>query len=144
MKLLDILIEAQDCWLAMDKFRRDRQRNKNYAYGRQWEDTVEVDGITMREEDYIKSQGNIALKNNLIRRLVQAVLGVYRSQAKEPACIARDRAEQSFAETMSTVLQYNMQLNRMDEINARTMEEFLISGLAVQRKWFGWQRGKSD
>lgn len=98
----------------------------------------------MREEDYIKSQGNIPLKNNLIRRMVQAVLGVYRSQAKEPTCTARDRDEQKYGETMSTVLQCNMQLNRMTEINARCMEEFLISGFVVQRKWFGWRDNKLD
>ena len=45
---------------------------------------------------------------------------------------------------MSTVLQCNMQLNRMAEINARCMEEFLISGFVVQRKWFGWRNNQLD
>lgn len=98
----------------------------------------------MKEEELIKKQGNVPLKNNLIRRMVQAVLGVYRSQAKEPTCTARDRDEQRYGETMSTVLQCNMQLNRMTEINARCMEEFLISGFVVQRKWYGWRENKLD
>lgn len=139
-----VLMEAQQYWLAMYKYRRDRERNKNYTYGRQWEDYICVDGKQMKEEDYIKSQGNLPLKNNLIRRMVQAVLGVYRSQAKEPTCTARDRDEQQYGETMSTVLQCNMQLNRMTEINARCMEEFLISGFVVQRKWYGWRNDKLD
>lgn len=140
----EVLLQAQNYWMHMDKFRRDRERNKNYAYGRQWDDLICVDGKMMREEDYIKSQGNIALKNNLIKRLVNSVLGVYRSQSKEPTCTARDRSEQKYAETMSTVLQYNMQLNRMGEMNARCMEEFLISGFVVQRKWYGWRNDKLD
>ena len=143
-RAFDVLWEAQSYWMAMETFRTDRERNKNYTYGKQWDDVICVEGKVMREEDYIKSQGNIPLKNNLIRRMVQAVLGVYRSQAKEPTCTARDRDEQKYGETMSTVLQCNMQLNRMTEINARCMEEFLISGFVVQRKWIGWRDNKLD
>lgn len=139
-----VLMEAQHYWNQMDEFRRDRERNKRYAYGDQWNDKICVDGKTMTEEDYIKSQGNIPLKNNLIRRLVKSVLGVYRSQMKEPTCTARDRDEQKLGETMSTILQCNMQLNRMSEVNARTMEEFLISGFIVHRKSYGWRNGKED
>lgn len=143
-RAFDILMEAQYYWSHMDRFRRDRERNKNYNYGKQWEDKVCVNGKTMTEEEYIKSQGNIPLKNNLIRRLVRNVLGVYRSQMKEPTCTARDRDEQRASETMSTILQYNNQLNKMGELNARSMEELLISGLVVHRKSFGWLNGKQD
>lgn len=143
-RAFEVLWQAQQYWLAMETFRRDRERNKNYTYGRQWDDYVCVNGKMMKEEDLIKKQGNVPLKNNLIRRMVQAVLGVYRSQAKEPTCTARDRDEQRYGETMSTVLQCNMQLNRMTEINARCMEEFLISGFVVQRKWYGWRENKLD
>lgn len=143
-RAFDVLWEAQQYWQAMETFRQDRERNKKYTYGKQWDDYICIDGNMVKEEDYIKSQGNVALKNNLIRRMVQAVLGVYRSQAKEPTCTARDRDEQKYGETMSTVLQCNMQLNRMTEINARCMEEFLISGFVVQRKWYGWRNDKLD
>lgn len=139
-----LLMEAQTYWGAMSDFRKERERNKRYTYGRQWEDMVCINGKWMREEDYIRSQGSVPLKNNLIRRLVRNVLGVYRSQSKEPTCTARDRDEQRLGETMSTILQCNMQLNRMSEVYARTMEEFLISGFIVHRKSYGWRNGKED
>lgn len=139
-----ILMEAQYYWSQMDDFRKDRERNKRYTYGFQWDDMICVDGKSMSEEEYIKSQGNVPLKNNLIRRLVRSVLGVYRSQSKEPTCTARDRDEQKLGETMSTILQCNMQLNRMNDVYARTMEEFLISGFIVHRKSYGWRNGKED
>lgn len=139
-----ILIDAQNYYNAMSRFRRDRERNKRYNYGDQWGDVVCVDGKKMTEEDYIMSQGNVPLKTNLIRRLVRTVIGVFRSQATEPTCIARDRDEQQQAETMSTVLQYNMQLNRMAEVYARSMEEYLISGMVVHRKWYGWRNDKLE
>jgi hypothetical protein len=143
-RAFDILMEAQYYWNQMEDFRKDRERNKRYTYGFQWDDMICVDGKSMSEEEYIKSQGNVPLKNNLIRRLVRSVLGVYRSQSKEPTCTARDRDEQKLGETMSTILQCNMQLNRMNDVYARTMEEFLISGFIVHRKSYGWRNGKED
>lgn len=143
-RAFDILMEAQYYWNQMEDFRKDRERNKRYTYGFQWDDMICVDGKSMTEEEYIKSQGNVPLKNNLIRRLVRSVLGVYRSQSKEPTCTARDRDEQKLGETMSTILQCNMQLNRMSDVYARSMEEFLISGFIVHRKSYGWRNGKED
>ena len=143
-RAFDILMEAQYYWNQMEDFRKDRERNKRYTYGFQWDDMICVDGKSMTEEEYIKSQGNVPLKNNLIRRLVRSVLGVYRSQSKEPTCTAHDRDEQKLGETMSTILQCNMQLNRMPDVYARSMEEFLISGFIVHRKSYGWRNGKED
>ena len=139
-----ILLEAQSYYSAMYRFRADRERNKRYTYGDQWGDMVCIDGKKMTEEEYILSQGNVPLKTNLIRRLVRNVIGVHRSQSVEPTCIARDRDEQQVAETMSTTLQYNMQLNRMNEMYARTMEEYLIGAMIVHRKWYGWRNDKMD
>lgn len=143
-RAFDILMEAQSYWGNMDRFRKDRERNKRYTYGDQWRDMIWVEGEYMTEEEYIAKQGNVPLKNNLIRRLVRNVLGVYRTQSKEPTCYARDREEQRLGETMSTTLQYNMQLNKMNEVLARSMEEFLVSGLIVHRKSFGWRNEKMD
>ena len=140
----EILWQAQQYWMAMETFRRDRERNKKYTYGKQWDDYICVDGKRMKEEDYIKSQGNVALKNNHIRRTVRQILGIYRDMAKEPICVARDRDEQKYGETMTTVLQCNMQLNQMKEIYARSMEEFCISGFVVHRKWYGWRNETLD
>lgn len=143
-RALDILLQAQTCWDNMDKFRRDRERNKRYMYGDQWGDKIYVDGKTKTEEEYILDQGRVPLKNNLIRRLVRNVLGVYRQQSKEPTCVARDRDEQRLGETMSVILQYNMQLNKAPKLYARSMEEFLMSGLIAHKKTYGWRRDKLD
>ncbi len=139
-----ILLEAQQYYSAMYKFRMERERNKRYNYGDQWGDIVCVDGKKMTEEEYIKSQGSVPLKTNLIRKQVTTVIGLFLGQQNEPTCIARDRDEQRQAETMSTVLQYNMQLNRMKEVYADSLEEYLISGLIMHRKWCGWRDNKVD
>ena len=63
-RAFDILMEAQYYWNQMEDFRKDRERNKRYTYGFQWDDMICVDGKSMTEEEYIKSQGNVPLKNN--------------------------------------------------------------------------------
>lgn len=93
-RALDVLLEAQTYYSNMYRFRKDRERNKRYYFGDQWGDIVEVNGCRMTEEQYIMKQGNVPLKNNLIRRLGRNVVGVYRQQATEPTCTARDRDEQ--------------------------------------------------
>ena len=143
-RAFEVLLAAQLCWSNMDRFRKERERNKRYAYGEQWKDIVCVDGESMTEEEYIMKQGSVPLKQNLIRRLVRAVLGVYRGQDTEPICKARDRNEQKMGETLTTLLQYNNQTNRMKEVNARSMEEYLISGFIMQRKWYGWRNDRLD
>ena len=141
MKLLQ---RARACWEAMGAFRQERERCKRFTYGDQWGDPVLTPEGTIREEDLIRRQGNMPLKNNLIRRLVRNVLGVFRNQWEIPTCEPRDAAERPQAEAMQQLLNYNIDLNRMEELYARTMEEFLISGMAVHRKWYGTRMGRSD
>lgn len=126
--LLDI---AVTCHNAGRGFRQERRRNKDYAYGRQWNDIITADGVSMSEGEYIFSQGNIPLKNNLIRRLVRNVLGVFRMRLQEKMK-SWDKAECQRAEA-----------NGMVTLYARTMEEFLISGMAVHRKWLGIRDGET-
>jgi hypothetical protein len=113
-------------------------------YGDQWGDMVQVNGKTMTEEDYIVSQGNIPLKNNLIRRLAKTVIGTYRNQNKTPVCVARDRNEQVLGEVMSTMLEYNNTLNELNELNARAFEEFVLSGLVVEKETYALREHKRD
>lgn len=142
----DIVMQAQDYWFGMEQFRQDRRRAKRYNYGDQWGDLIkDDDGHMVTEEQYIRQQGSEPLKNNLIRRLVKSVLGVYRSQAKQPTCFARDPGEKKLGETMTAVLQANMDRNEMGELYARGLEEYMISGLVAHKKWYGWNdQGQLD
>ncbi|MDR0973792.1 MAG: hypothetical protein LBM61_07420 [Prevotellaceae bacterium] len=146
--MLPLLYKAARAWDNLNKFRKDRERSKRYLYGDQWGDmvTVCINGKqeTMTEEKYILKQGNIPLKNNLIRRLVKTVLGTYRNQNKKPIAIARDREEQQLGETMSALLEYNYTLNEKKELDARMFEEFCMSGLAVQKESFGIRENLKD
>lgn len=120
---------AMECWRARAPFRKERTRNKNYTFGRQWDDVITVDGRRMTEEEYIVSQGNIPLKNNLLRRIVRNVLGVFRARLKE------------WGDALGDGERARMEGNGLFELYSRTMEEFLISGMAVHKKWVGRRGG---
>ncbi len=141
---IEILLQAQRCWLALARYRRERERNKRYHYGDQWGDTIQVDGRPITEEEWIRSQGSEPLKNNLIRRLVRNVIGVYCAQSGDTRCSVRDAAEEDLGRLMTTLLKYNNELNRLSALYTRTLEEFLIGGLVVHRKWYGTRNGRTD
>lgn len=140
-----VLLQAQKAWEEIDPFRHKRKRNRDYTYGKQWNDLIKLpDGRVMSEEEYIRQQGKVPLKNNLIRQMVKTVLGQFRNNQTQPVCVARDREEQNLGELMSAAVQYAYQHNRLQELDSRTMEEFLISGICFQKIGYGFRRGKSD
>ena len=144
-RAMDVLMEAQRCWDNMEGFRRERKRNKDYYFGKQWGDIIVVDGERMTEAEYIRRQGSVPLKNNLIRRLGRNVLGEYYKQNTEPTCFARDRSEQVYAECNTELLSYNADINSLSEEMARMFEDFLIGGFVVSRQRYGWDEdGQQD
>lgn len=143
-RAMDILLEAQRCWDKMSRYRAFRRRCWRYVNGDQWSDIVEVGGRSMSEEEYIKRQGGIPLKQNMMKKTINTVAGVYRSQNKEPVCTARDRDEQSISETMSIILQCNRQVNQSAELEAESFKEFLVSGMVIHAKSYGWRNNRLD
>lgn len=131
----DVLIEAERAWDALSLFRRDYIRNRNYLYGKQWNDRIKDPdtGKTITEEEYIKRQGKIPLKNNMIRQLVKNVLGQFSSNQTEPVCVAADRADQELGEMMSIAVKYAYRVNRMWGMDIRTLESFLIGAVACHK-----------
>lgn len=143
----EILLRAQRCWDSMYTFRKNRLRAKNYCYGKQWEDEIEIDGTLMTEKEYIRSQKSVPMTNNLIRRLVKNVLGAYRNQNKEPGVFTRDRQEQTYGEVISTLHKYAYQLNKKGTLSAKQLEDALIGGMVAEKKTAGWRQdrgGKFD
>lgn len=121
---MTIFKTAYETWLKGADFRTRRHRLKNYTYGRQWNDPV-VDaatGKTITEHDAAMNEtGRRPLTNNLIRRLVKTVIGHYRAEKEK-----RQLPEDGDTEKLYS-------LNRLNELDCRLLEEFLISGCAVQK-----------
>ncbi|MCH5226065.1 MAG: hypothetical protein J1D77_08675 [Muribaculaceae bacterium] len=118
--------EIKDCRARLADFRKKRIRCLDYTFGRQWNDLIEVDGRRISEYEYILREGNVPLQNNLIRRIVRNVLGVFRRDLPETM-------KKFYSGPLSDIDRENS----LDELFTRVMEEFLISGMAVVRKRLG-------
>lgn len=134
-----LLARAMECHRTLAGFRRQRGRCKRFTFGDQWSDRIDMRGISGPESEMLFQQGNLPLTNNLIRRLVRNVLGVYRNRWSPPRCSVYGDAEGE--RVLNALLADNVEENRMQELFARTLEEFLISGLAVHKKWYGRRGG---
>ena len=106
------------------------------------------DGRRITEEQYIREQGSAPLKNNLIRKIVRNVLGVFRNNYSIPQFDelpgVNDDASNAMSphpENLSELYSRTIRDNCMSEIFSRVLEEYLIGGLAVLRKRFSLEGG---
>lgn len=120
------LEDAHAAWTRLAPVRERRRRYVRYTYGDQWSDLVQDrSGRWMEERRQLTAGGREPLSNNLIRRMVKAVVGRYRMNNGE------NRQIPSVTAPPPSV----SKINSLDELDARTLEEFLISGMAVHRVW---------
>ena len=116
-----LLRAAHKAWLGAADFRRQRQRNKKFTYGNQWDDIVfDEDGNPVPEWKALADNGREPLSNNMIRQLVKCVVGRYRNIAKNHT-------------TDNPWLESTLAQNHAAEIDSRAIEEFLISGCCIQK-----------
>ena len=143
-KEMNVLYRAQRAWDGLMSMRANRARLIRMTYGDQYSDIVDVDGERMREDEYWAQQGVIPKKNNIIRKMVRSVNGVYKNQDAEFSATARDRREQKLAELYTVLLQANRDINRMNEVELRLFEEFVISATVFVKENYGYKKRRKD
>ena len=111
-------------WNSGAALRKLRERMKAYTYGRQWDDEcILPDGSHGTEADQARMSGRNPLTNNLLRQMVKSIVGRFRAMRAQ---------ENDGADAVSDLAQAR-ERNLVDELDARMLEEFLMSGCAVQR-----------
>ena len=133
---LDILTYAGQCHDSFYSFCEQADRSADYYKGNQWGDLVEIKDQwgctkTMTEEEYIKSQGRPALKQNLIRPIVRNVIGQFRDSPFTSIVYSSDDGGQEAADQMSVKLDDILRYNDRTERDAREYESFLNTGCAI-------------
>ena len=74
-----LIKECREAWDSLGWFRRRRRRCKDFAYGRQWGDTVRLpSGRIVSEERHMIENGRMPVTNNLIGRMIKQMVGYYR------------------------------------------------------------------
>lgn len=133
------LRRAKDAWDSLYKFRKDADRCVKFSFGEQWSDVVtDSNGRQVTEEQLILEEGYAPITNNRIAPMVRAILGQFSQNQTEPVCVARNREDQSLGDMMSCTIQYVYQMNRLWELDRRVLEQFIITGLAAFRSYYGW------
>ena len=68
-KATDVLKEAENAWWGLSEVRKKAARSQMYGFEDQWGDLVidPASGKKVTESAYIRSQGKVPLKNNVIR-----------------------------------------------------------------------------
>jgi len=134
-------------WEALLDFRRRRLRARKYYQGDQWHELIiGPRGKPITEEEYIKSQGKIPFKQNIIRQIVRNMLGQYRTNASQSIVYSTDREKAAQADIMGATLDQALSLNNAVELDAAALEEFILSGMTVQKEMFSYwpTRDKED
>lgn len=136
-----LLHKCREYWESMDDFRERRKRARNYYRGKQLEDVIDDPdniGSTITESEYIKNQGKIPFKQNIIRQLVKNVIGQYRLNPAKSQVLSYTRDDAMTSEMLTNAIQAASILNDGKERDARNFEEFLLSGGAVGKVYYGF------
>ena len=141
-----ILHSAQECWNALDKFRKNAERVEMFVFGNQWGDKIKDPwtGKTMTEEEHLRQQGLSPHKNNLMRNMNNAILGQFGNQKTQPVAIARIADGQTVGDMMTNALHANYEAANIYELDRRNLEYLIGSGLAAFRTRFSWRDGQQD
>jgi len=132
--------KVEKCRLAFYatlRFRKERQQNFKYYTGEQWSDLMKDPdtGETITEEAYIRKQGRVPAKQNLIEKTIRNLSGQFRSNYPDPVAFGRSRASAQVGEMMTSALQYALDINEANELDAQNLKESAIGGV------FGWKIG---
>lgn len=124
----------QQYWEGLREFREKRERAARFFNGDQWfESTLNDDGEWVTEEQNIMSMGSPPIKQNIIKPVIRSLIGQHRGNSSKSVVVARTPEKSKESEMLSNALQYNLSsINKSKELDARALEEFLISGLPVQ------------
>lgn len=139
-----VLRDAFKAWNSLYNLRKLAERGEMYTFGNQLGDYISVDGTTMTKERYIISQGNVPLKNNLIRSTVKTIVGAFSIAQTEPICYTNDRDKQGRGEIMTEAIKYNYELNKLSGIDRLQLQYILLTGLAIYKTSYGYRNGKWD
>ncbi len=130
-----IIDHARRMWEDLRDFRDRRNRSLRYHRGDQWSDIItDPDtGEQTTEEEHLKTQGRVPLKQNIIRQLVKSLMGQYRTNQTGTIVYSKNRDDSEIAEMMSNAIRSVHDINDADHVDSATFLESILSGMMVQK-----------
>lgn len=137
----ELLQQAYDCWLSLEKTRGERKRNLKYKNGDQWSDYV-VDpdnkGRVIREDHLLARGGKTPMKHNFIQQFVRNLTGHMLSNPTQSVVHARSKGDTNLGEMLTNALQATLQQNKIDKINIAMLEELVLCGVVCTKVHYSY------
>lgn len=143
-RCVDWLHKARAAYDRLRPYRKERKINKDYVFGKQLDQMINVNGKMMSKRAYMEKMGLPTLSFNLLGKNMRVIQGQYRNNDVAPICHAADPRESEYADQLSELLKQNMKMNRRSEADAKNFGEFLIGGLPGVKLAHVQRRGKRD
>jgi hypothetical protein len=143
-----LLRHYQQLWENLREWRERFMRSDRYHYGDQWGDLIYNPDTNkyMKEEDYIKEQGKVPLKQNIIRQLIKNLQGQYRTNPTQTMVFARNRQDAVVSDMMANAIQTVHDINHTKQLDAQLLLNFALSGAAIGKMLYSFipERDTSD
>jgi hypothetical protein len=124
-------------WQSLSDFRVRFRKNVDYLRGRQLDNYVTNDaGDTVKESEYISDQGKTPFVQNIIAPVLKSIEGLFRQDMGQSIVVSRKPNSAQIEKMMTNALQSVLSTNETKEIDPRTLDYFLLSGLPCQRLGF--------
>lgn len=138
-----LLWKAQAYYDSLHEFRKARARARRYVEGDQWSELIpnaksRFGRSMIKEEDFIKQDGRMPFKQNILSQLVNNIVGQYRKNPNKSNVMARAKERQRVSEMLSNALQYALKLNETEELDALNLREFIVSGFCAGKVTCEW------
>ena len=139
MENMQLLDECRRYWDSLRDFRDRRLRNRRYYRGDQWSDYIlDPDSTSanpsyITEETYLKRQGKVPLKQNLIGKNIRNLVGQYLSNPSKTIVLTRIREKAEVTEMLTNALQCALQNNKSTLLDLNSFRESALSGAPVQK-----------
>jgi len=126
-------------WEALSDFRERFRLNVDFLRGRQLDEYVtDDDGETVKESEYISDQGKTPFVQNIIRPVLRSIEGLFRQDAGKSIVVSRKPQSAGAEKMLTNAVQSVLQSNNVKEIDARTLDYFLLSGVPCQRAGYDY------
>jgi len=126
-------------WESLSDLRDRFRENTDYFRSRQLEKIVENDnGVSMTEAEYISEQGKTPFVQNIIAPVMKSIEGLFRQDMGQSIVVSRKPDSADLEKMLTNALQSVLTSNEVKEIDPRTLDYFLLSGVPCQRIGFDW------
>jgi hypothetical protein len=125
-------------WNDLKTVRTNIRKNREFANGKQWNEVVlnPETNTYMTEENYIKYKGRVPRVQNVIKPIINNIIGQYLNGDTNVMVVSRTKDAPEEEEAMSNAVQAVHQINRTKLLDSRLLEVFLHGGLIAQRLRF--------